>query len=81
MEDYIFARPPQHSHQVLGSEPLETSQVSFGGVDTYTTGWNSYNGSVENFVPGGPSGDGEALGHAHGLLGNRPTNSTIASYG
>ena len=81
MEDYIFARPPQHSHQVLGSEPLETSQVSFGGVDTYTTGWNSYNGGVENFVPGGPSGDGEALGHAHGLLGNRPTNSTIASYG
>ena len=81
MEDYVFARPPQHNHQVLGSEPLETSQVSFGGVDTYTTGWNSYKASVENFVPGGPAGDGEALGHAHGLLGSRPSNSTIASYG
>ena len=30
------------------------------------------------FVPGGPSGDGEALGHSHGLTVDRP-NPNIAT--
>lgn len=81
MEDYIFARPAEHNHEVLGSFVNEFSPVSFGGVDTYTTGYNTVNGAVENFIPGGSAGDGTPLGHSHGLLGNRPTNSVIASFG
>ena len=52
-----------------------------GGVDKYTTSYTNYNGSVLEFVPGGPSGDGGAIGHSHGLLGSRPSNANIATYG
>lgn len=79
-EDYIFSRPATHSHNVLGSEVYERSEASMGGTDEYTTEWINFNGAMLDFVPGGPSGDGEALGHSHGLLGERP-NNTIATYG
>ena len=56
-EDYIFARPAQHNHYILGSLVLERT-LALGGVDKYTTSYTNYNGSVLEFVPGGPSGDG-----------------------
>lgn len=80
-EDYIFARPASHNHYILGSIVLERSLATLGGVDTYTTQYTNYNGSVLEFVPGGPSGDGGAIGHSHGLQGSRPSNATIATYG
>lgn len=79
-EDYIFSRPATHSHNVLGSEVYERSEASMGGADEYTTEWINFNGAMLDFVPGGPSGDGEALGHSHGLFGERP-NNTIATFG
>ena len=80
-EDYIFARPAQHNHYILGSLVLERTLATLGGVDKYTTSYTNYNGSVLEFVPGGPSGDGGAIGHSHGLLGSRPSNANIATYG
>jgi hypothetical protein len=80
-EDYIFARPAQHNHYILGSVVLERSLATMGGVDTFTTQYVNYTGGVLEFVPGGPAGDGGALGHSHGLAGSRPANSAIATYG
>lgn len=81
IDDYVFSRPPQHFHQVLGSEVNESSEASFGGVDTYTTKYQNINGSVINFTPGAPTGDGSPRGHSHGLSGTRLSNNTIATYG
>ena len=80
-EDYTFARPAQHNHYILGSTVLERTLASMGGVDTYSTKYVNYNGSVIEFVPGGPSGDGSALGHSHGLTTSRPSSAQIATYG
>ena len=79
VEDYIFARPPAHQHNVLGSEPDETTQANPIGVDRFTTGYSRVKGYVENFIPNLPTG--ETLGHSHGLLGYRPLSPRTSTYG
>jgi len=79
VEDYIFARPPAHQHNVLGSEPDDTTEANPVGVDRFTTGYSRVKGYVENFIPNLPSG--ETLGHAHGLLGYRPLSPRTSTYG
>ena len=81
IQDYIFALPPSHDHLLLHSQADETTLAPLGGVDTYTSQYTSYRGSIDQFNPGGPLGDGTAKGHSHGLLGNRPSNRRISTYG
>lgn len=81
IEDYIFSRPPAHQHYVLHSDISEFSEATVGGVDSFTSSYTRAKGSVLNFVPGGPSGDGIALGHSHGLLGRRLSSQVIATLG
>ena len=81
IQDYIFALPPAHDHLILHSQADETTIAPMGGVDTYTSQYTSYRGSIEQFTPGGSLGDGTAKGHSHGLLGDRPSNNRISTYG
>ena len=77
IQDYIYAKPPSHEHQILHSQPDPSTFATTGGVDNYTTVYIQQRGSVVSFVPEGE----EALGHSHGLFGTRPSNSRIATYG
>ena len=81
IEDYVFARPPEHQHQLLHSVVNESNLVSLGGVDTFAVQYQNNRGSIIDFVPGGQNSSGLALGHSHGLLGSRPLNSFSATYG
>lgn len=81
IEDYIFSRPPAHQHYVLHSDVSDFSEATIGGVDIFTTSYVRAKGSVLNFVPGGDTGDGQALGHSHGLLGRRLSSQAIATLG
>lgn len=81
IEDYFYNKAPTHDHQLLHSQPDEQTDAPITGVDTYTTNYVRYKGAIEQFNPGGPTGDGEAKGHSHGLLGNRPSNARISTYG
>ena len=79
IEDYIFARPPEHLHNLLHSEPDEITEANAEGVDSFTTGYGKVKGYIENFIPNLPSG--ETLGHSHGLLGYRPLSPKTATFG
>ena len=81
IEDYIYSRPPEHNHYVLHSDVNDFAEATVGGVDTFTTTYARVKGSLLNFVPGGVSGDGQALGHSHGLIGRRLSSSRISTYG
>lgn len=81
IEDYIFSRPPSHQHYVLHSDVSDFSEATVGGVDSYTTNYVRAKGSILNFFPGGPNGDGIALGHSHGLIGRRLSSQKIATLG
>jgi len=81
IQDYIFNKPPTHDHQILHSQPDEQTDAPISGVDTYTSNYVRFKGAVEQFNPGGALGDGTAKGHAHGLLGSRPSNARISTYG
>lgn len=78
IQDYIFARPSTHSHQVLHSEPDEATLANVPGADSFTTGYIKSRGFVNNFIPNATS---EAKGHSHGLLGYRPLSPNTATYG
>lgn len=79
VEDYIFARAPEHTHNLLHSEPDEITEANSEGVDRFTTGYGKIKGYIENFIPNLPSG--ETLGHSHGLLGYRPLSPKTATFG
>lgn len=81
IQDYIFNKAPTHDHQLLHSVPEESTEAPIGGMDNYTSAFSRIKGSVMQFIPGGESGDGIAKGHSHGLLGDRPSNARIATYG
>lgn len=81
IQDYIFNKPPTHDHLLLHSQPDEQTDAPISGVDTYTSNYVRYKGAVEQFNPGGDAGDGTAKGHSHGLLGDRPSNARISTYG
>ena len=78
IQDYIFARPSTHLHQLLHSEPDETTFSTTPGADTFTTGYIKYRGFMDNFIPNASS---ETKGHAHGLLGYRPLSPKTATIG
>tara|TARA_B100000427_G_scaffold285881_1_gene259567 strand:+ start:8126 stop:14650 length:6525 start_codon:yes stop_codon:yes gene_type:complete len=79
IQDYIFARPPSHLHNLLHSEPDDVTEANAEGVDTFTTGYGKVKGYIENFIPNLPSG--ETLGHSHGLLGYRPLSPKTSTFG
>ena len=79
MEEYFFNRPPEHDHQLLHSSIDETYPASMGGMDRFSTGYSNIKGAILDFEPA--TSDGEALGHAHGLLDSRPVNSAMTTYG
>ena len=81
IEDYIFSRPPAHDHYVLHSDVNDFAENTIGGVDSFTTSYARARGSLLNFVPGGDTGDGQALGHSHGLIGRRLSSGRISTYG
>ena len=78
INDYIFARPSAHSHQILHSEPDETTFANVPGIDNFTTGYNRVRGYINNFLPNSTA---ETKGHSHGLLGYRPISPSTATYG
>ena len=78
IQDYIFARPSVHSHQLLHSEPDDATFANVPGADVFTTGYNRIRGYINNFIPNGLS---ETKGHSHGLLGYRPLSPRTATYG
>lgn len=78
IQDYIYARPPLHTHNILCSEPDEGTDAVVPGSDVFTTGYIRIKGSVEDFQP---NADFEQLGHSHGLLGYRPLSPKTATLG
>ena len=81
IQDYIYNKAPIHDHLILHSQPDEQTDAPISGVDTYTSNYVRYKGAIEQFVPGGIEGDGTAKAHSHGLLGSRPSNARISTYG
>ena len=79
INDYVFARASEHTHNLLHSEPDEVTDANVSGVDRFTTGYGKIKGYIENFIPNLPSG--ETLGHSHGLLGYRPLSPKTATFG
>ena len=79
--DYAFSKPAEHQHQLLNSIVYEGSETTVGGVDTFAVKYENTKGSVIDFTPGGENSDGLVLGHAHGLLGEKPINNSMATYG
>ena len=78
IQDYIFARPSLHLHQLLHSEPDETTFSTTPGADVFTTGYLKFRGFMDNFIP---NASAETKGHAHGLLGYRPLSPKTATIG
>ncbi len=79
IQDYIFSRPPTHNHQLLHSEPDETTQgTATNGADVFTTSYLKYRGFIDNFIPNATA---ETRGHSHGLLGYRPLSPKTATLG
>ena len=81
IQDYFFNKAPTHDHQILHSQPDEQTDAPISGVDTYTSNYVRYKGAVEQFTPGGAQGSGEPKAHSHGMLGSRPSNARISTYG
>lgn len=78
INDYIYARPSLHSHQILHSEPDDATFANVPGADRFTTGYSRVRGFVNNFIPNATS---DTKGHAHGLLGYRPLSPNTATFG
>tara|TARA_B100000029_G_scaffold25887_1_gene25426 strand:+ start:9001 stop:14241 length:5241 start_codon:yes stop_codon:yes gene_type:complete len=78
IQDYIFSRPPTHQHQLLHSEPDETTFANNPGADEFTTGYIKFRGFIDNFIP---NSQAETKGHSHGLLGYRPLSPKTATIG
>ena len=79
IQDYIFSRPPTHAHQLLHSEPDETTfSTAADGADSFTTSYQKYRGFIDNFVPNSTA---ETRGHSHGLLGYRPLSPKTSTIG
>jgi len=82
LDDYIFARPVEHFHNILSSEPNESFTVEFSGnpTDQYAV---AYSRSRANIIPFEPSNTGGIpYGHSHGLSGfalNDPKLATIGN--
>lgn len=82
IEDYVLSRPPEHEHLLLHSRVDDTSlPVVGGGMDTLTSSYTNTNGTVIDFIPEGGVGAGVAIGHSHGLIGQRLTNAFTATIG
>ena len=78
IQDYIFSRPSTHLHQLLHSEPDETTTSTVPGIDVFTTGYQKFRGYIDNFLP---NAQAETIGHSHGLLGYRPLSPKTATFG
>ena len=72
---------PEHDHFLLSSQVDETSLVLGGGLDTLTTTYSNVRGSIIDFIPESPRGQGIPLNHSHGILGYRLSNSFTATFG
>ena len=78
VQGWQFTRPSEHSHRLLHSDVYQRSLHNIGGLDTYTTSWGTFRGSIEEFFP---TSDNEPLDHSHGLVGSRLKSNKIATYG
>ena len=78
VQGHTFTRPSEHSHRLLHSEVNQRSLHNVGGLDTYTTSWDTFRGSVDEFFP---TSNQEPLDHSHGLVGSRLKSNQIATYG
>jgi hypothetical protein len=81
LDDYVFARPVEHFHYVLSSEPNESFLVEFSGVpaDQYAV---AYTKTRANIIPFEPAVTGGIpYGHAHGLVGSSLNDPKLASIG
>lgn len=81
IDDYIFSKPPSHQHQLLTSRLNESNEVSLAGVDTFAIQYLESKGTILEFTPGGEFTDDSPFGHSHGLLGSKPINKVMATYG
>ena len=77
--DYIMNRPPEHTHQLLTSEPNEARLSSLAGIDSFTSGYQKIKGNVMVFEPA--TSDGFPLGHSHGLTEFKPQSALTSTYG
>ena len=78
VQGHTFTRPSEHSHRLLHSDVNQRSLHNLGGLDTFTTSWDTFRGSVDDFFP---TATQEPLDHSHGLIGSRLRSNKIATYG
>ena len=78
VQGHTFNRPSEHDHRLLHSQVDQRSEHNVGGLDTYTTSWVNYRGSVDDFFP---TSTQEPLDHSHGLVGSRLKSNQIATFG
>ena len=77
MDDQKLSGPPQHSHAVYSSRPVDDTVIAEASGDRYLVQYSATTKKVDSWEP---TNAGQVLRHKHGLLRSPNTDIAVATY-